>query len=196
MTGCPGVGKTFLAEKLAEHLKENLVLINPPNQMPNHIKKNLEKKKNLFETLVWFRNQTILQYNSALISNKNKRFTFLDSPFFQYQLFIDLYIKNNFQKDILCTLSNMDIVSVQHPDITIYISCTPEEIIKFLSFREGARSWEDQEWRSMMAEMAPLVNKYINTLSTKMQNIITINRSEYDFNIDKDLEKILKIINT
>ncbi|MEM6803249.1 MAG: AAA family ATPase, partial [Bacteroidota bacterium] len=81
--GCPAVGKSFLIRKIKEEINPDVIQEFSRNSLPRKIKCNLEDRKNLFETLLWFRNLQISNHLEAC--KKEKDITIIDTPFYQYK---------------------------------------------------------------------------------------------------------------
>ena len=101
LVGCPTVGKSFLAEKLSKSLECEIINELPNNGLPYEIMDNLNKQKNLFETIIYFRNLQINNYRKALSEVSEEKYVVLDTPFYQNQLYVDLYVEDKFSRKIL-----------------------------------------------------------------------------------------------
>ncbi|MFT3912389.1 MAG: deoxynucleoside kinase [Ferruginibacter sp.] len=192
--GSPGCGKTFLAKQLQKKLNSVVLYEETETSFPQEIQNNLGARKNLFETIVWFRNEqvsTALQANK--IANEGKH-VILDSTIYQSQLYIELYIKKLFQKTILNNLHTNDKLVFPLPDILIYISASQSEILEFLDKRSGLRVWEKNDWNLYLSRMAEIVEKYFKKNKDNYPNLIIIKRKDYDFNNPNDIKKLMSKI--
>ncbi|MBI4451289.1 AAA family ATPase [Candidatus Woesearchaeota archaeon] len=194
ITGSPAAGKTFLAEKLAAHYSAELVYEQPAAGFPWQICRNLETQTNLFETIVWFRNQQIANYETALRMADEGRIVVLDTPFYQNQLYVGLYVKDQFSQDILYDMGGRDMKQHRHPDCTVHLSTTAGTIQEFLQRRQGARQWENQAWLDFITAMAPHAQAYMDSVKNSIPNFVEIRRSDFDFEMEEDLSALISRI--
>lgn len=194
IVGSPACGKSFLAKKLASYY--NAIIIEElPLELPEKIKQNLSTQTNLFENQIWFRNLHLQNYKNA-INNKNLgKNVILDAPFYQNQLYNDLMIKDEFEKQILDKMGQHDLETYNHTDITIYIENNVESIIKFLENRKGNWSWKNDNWRKFIKDIIPYQINFMKKIENQIPNLIKIKREEWDFEKEEHLKKLIKIIN-
>jgi len=195
IVGSPGCGKTFLASKLAKYYKAETVFEAPEGGYPEQIKDNLGSQRNLFETIVWFRNHQISNYEKALAIANSGRMVVMDAPFYHNQLFVRLYIRSEFEREILYSLGYNDRKLFGYPDCTVYIFSTPEMAKNFIEKRKGTHSWENEAWVSFITQMPPLVEDYMAKLKSKIPNLVEINRGNFDFENESDLNELVNKIN-
>ena len=148
------------------------------------------------EIVLWFRNHEINNYLRALdLINQGKN-VIIDIPFYQYQLYLDLYIKKPFVKNIFYNISEQDFLMYPQPDITIYISTSTKLMKKFLLKRNGQWEWEKDEWFNFIAKMPLYTEKFMINNKHKLNNLITIERDKYDFSLENDITKLVRTIET
>lgn len=193
LLGCPAVGKSFLISKLEERLGSDSIYEFNRGVLPPQIKQNLEKRQNLFENLLWFRNLQVSNYSQAL--SRSKKITIIDTPFYQYKFYIDYFLEDQFQKNILNRLFELDWSWFEQPDITIYIKSSPSLIKTYLSYRKGTRTWEeDNTWPDFISQIHYNFEHLLNEGIVKPKNLIVINREDYDFNKKNDLFNLINKI--
>lgn len=195
IVGNPAAGKTFLATKLADYYEAEIIHEQPKEGFPDSIKQNLETQTNLFETIIWFRNLQIRNYQQAIQLAASGKTVVMDTPFYHNQLFVSLYIQDPFIKDTLYSMGQIDRSYFKHPDCTIYIFTTPETAKAFLEKRKGTRIWENKQWISFITTMPPLVEEYMNLIKPEIPNFIEIKRHDFDFEAQDDLMKLINKIN-
>ena len=195
LVGCPAAGKTFLADKLSDYYGAEMIYEKPDDDFPQEITNNLATQSNLFETIVWFRNQQIKNYERAMDLKEMGKDAILDTPFYQNQLFVELYVADEFKKRVLYDMGKIDRNKYHYPDCTIYISATSEEIKSFLKKRKNQRYWENNKWIDFIVKMASLTEDYMDSIKDEIPNLIKIKRNEYDFCIPEHFEYVVSKIN-
>ena len=193
MVGNPAAGKTFLAEKLATFLDAEILYENSNNKIPEEIKRNLKHQRNLFETIIHFRNVQLSNYLRAQSLVKTGKTVILDTPFYNYQLFIDHYVQDKFYRNVLYRMGELDFLTQESPDITIYIKTNPALVAEFLNRRYGNRDWEETEWTNFISKMPPKLDAYFQSIRNNLRDVIVIERADFDFAKDEDFCDFLNI---
>jgi deoxyadenosine/deoxycytidine kinase len=193
MVGNPAAGKTYLAEILAKELDAKIIYEHPKGGFPPEIGNNLKNQENLLDTILWFRNHQIKNFLQAKELSKNQTII-LDTPFYQNQLFIELYINDKFKKELLYEMGKLDFELLGKPDLTIYIETTTDLVKDFLNKRYGARHWENDDWLQFISQMPPYVIEFMSENRNKLGNIIELNRGEYDFEKKEDKERLFDLL--
>ncbi|MFA5303434.1 MAG: deoxynucleoside kinase [Candidatus Nanoarchaeia archaeon] len=198
LVGCPAVGKSFLADKLSNSLDCRLIRELPEKGLPLDIMNNLSEQKNLFDTIVYFRNLQVLNYKHALSFAANNKYVVLDTPFYQNQLYVDLYVKDKAKASILRQLGEIDFLTYPQPDCTVYIKSSADEMLNFLHSRQSKNTWEDESWYEFITKMVPLADDYMKSIIKRIPNLILIQRQDYDFakpeHVNEVISKIKKMI--
>jgi len=191
--GCPAVGKTFLINKLENNLGSDTVYEFNRIELPDIVKENLAKRQNLFENLLWFRNLQVNNYIKALKRRNN--ITIIDTPFYQYKFYIDFFLDDQFQRNILHKLFELDWNLFEQPDLTIYIRSSPKLIKTYLNYRKGTRAWEeDSNWPDFISKIHYNFENLLNNEIVKPKNLLVIDRKNYDFENSKDLSTLINKI--
>lgn len=193
LAGSPAAGKTFLANKLAEHFNADILYEHPESEeFPKLIKQSFNTQSHLFETIVWFRNRHInnhLRAKTLIAEGKN---VITDVPIYHNQVFVGAYVPDPFLQNILYTMGDTDRRQYGYPDCTIYISTTTELVREFLTRRVGTRDWEKDKWFEFMASMPPFVEAYMNSIKSEIPSLIEVKRGEYDFALEKDFLSLVR----
>jgi len=193
LVGAPGTGKTFLAKKLEEKLNALVILEEGADGFPDKIQRNLAKQEDLFETILWFRNKQISDFLAAKkLASSEMVPIILETPYYQNQLFVELYVKDSFKKQILIECGNLDFSMYGEPDATLYLKSTSESVRSFLAQRAGERSWENKDWVEFISKMPPMVDKLMKRVDHK--GVLEFDRAEYDFAKKEHLEDLLNIL--
>ncbi len=194
LVGCPAVGKTYLADKLSEYFNTSIIYEKPEEGFPKYITDSLSAQTNLFNVINWFRNHQINNYSKALKLRSEGKRVVLDTPYYNSQLYVELYIKDEEKRKVLYDLGRMDRILFQHPDLTIFINTTSEDMSTFLQKRSGERVWEDEKWHDFIIRMAPLAANYINSIKAEIPNFYEINRKDWDFRKETDFSTLTESI--
>ena len=195
LVGSPAAGKTYLGNILKDELDAIMLYEHPESGFPKQIQSNLENQENLFETILFFRNIQIENHLKAIELTKENNTVILDTPFYQNQLFIELYIEKQFSRDILYQLGNHDLSIYSSTDVTLYIATTTKLVKEYLNKRHGERSWEKDLWYNFISKMPPKVDAHINNIQGNINNLIRLERELYDFSKNNDKEKLFKLLN-
>ena len=191
--GNPGVGKTFLAEKLCLELHDYKYIPEiPSGGIPHYIENSLANRVNLFETILWFRNLQISNYKAAREFSRLGENVLMDTTFYQNQLFVEHYLNSQFEKKILADLGRDDLERFTMPDLTIFIRCEVDEVVRNLMSRVKNRIWETTEWRRYISEMVDSSNSFIlNEILSKCKHLV-IDRGDFNFEKKSDIDILLK----
>jgi len=195
LVGSPASGKTYLGNILKEKLGATMLCEQPEQGFPEQIKSNLKNKVNLFETILFFRNIQIENHLKAIDLSKSNKTVIIDTPFYQNQLFIDLYIDSQFSRDVLYKMGSYDMLVYEPSDVTIYISTTTALVKEFLNKRYGEKDWENDSWSAFISQMPTYVDLHINKIQQHLSNLIILSRELYDFSNDSDRNKLYLLMN-
>jgi deoxyadenosine/deoxycytidine kinase len=170
--GPPAVGKTFLVDRLKNNLGINSIKEFNSGVIPENIRFNLKYRKNLFHTLLWFRNNQIGNHLEAIKRSKDK-LTIIDTPFYLYRFYVDFYINDEFEKSILKEMFELDWKSLNQSDVTIYIRSSEELIKIYLKRRKGLRDWENtKDWPNFISKVHYEFEKNIEIIKPKNLKIV------------------------
>lgn len=191
LAGNPAAGKTFLAEILTAYFDAEFIREHTNAGFPIEIQDNLRCQKNLFETIVFFRNIQIDNHLKAIEISKTGKTVIIETPFFHNQIFIDLYVEDQFRRNILYELGAQDLATQHIPDVTIYIKTSEKLVKEYLYKRSGSRDWERTEWTKFISQMPPKVDEFMKKISPTLTNLITLERASYDFKREEDISQLL-----
>lgn len=194
LVGNPAAGKTYLSEILKNELDAVVIYEQPSEGFPDEIKSNLKHQENLVDTILYFRNRQLDNHYKALDFASQGKVVIIDTPFYQHQLFVKLYIAKKFTQDVLFQMGDHDIRIQKLPDITIYIRTTAALVLEYLNKRYGEREWEETDWHRFISKMPPFVDEYINRIKGSLPNFIEIDRALYDFALPEDRENLFKLL--
>lgn len=196
LVGNPAAGKTYLSEILKKELDAVVIYEHPSEGFPDEIKSNLKHQENLVDTILYFRNRQLDNHYKALDIATQGKTVVIDTPFYQHQLFIKLYIEKRFTQDVLFQMGDHDIRIQKLPDITIYIRTTTSLVLEYLTKRYGEREWEESGWYDFISRMPPFVEEYMNRIKGSLPNFIELDRALYDFALPEDRETLFKLLDS
>lgn len=188
--GSPGSGKSFLASKFQMFENAHVVFENQ-QKFPKKIVENLKERRDLFETILWFRNKQIQDWDYAKSIVNKDNLVIIDSTFYQYQLYIHLYIQDKYYIKILQELAAIDNKHFAPPDIMIYISTTKKLVNSYLSIREAKWSLFTTGFINFLSSMAIHSQKFIESRQEVFGNLIEIKREDYDFDKQSDFNNLI-----
>lgn len=193
LIGSPGSGKTFLAS-MFNRFKEARIVYEDEFHLPRQIFENLKQGKNLFETILWFRNKQLQDHRQTLSLLEKHNLVVTDSTLYQNQLYIDLYLKDDFSRQILKKLAESDIADNKSLDIYIYIAADKNTVRDYLSKKDPSWPLYSDIFFDFISQMADHADAFIKSNRRQIPGLIEIRREEYDFSAEKDFEKLWKII--
>jgi len=192
--GSPGSGKTFLTKQFSA-LDNVVPLYEDDLNFPPTILNNLKNQVHLFETIVWFRNRQVEDTKRAIELTSKGLNVVLDSTLYQYQLYIDLYIKDEFYRATLKEMAFIDNQAYGKIDVIIYLSSTKDLVVGYL--RSKGEDWplNTPTFIEFLSPMADYCEQFVIDHSSELGNLIKINRKEFDFANQADLMRLMTMIN-
>lgn len=134
--GAPGVGKSFLVEKLAKKL--GAILISEEGKgLPKRILENFRENIRQMETIIWFRNKLIKEMEKAIELKKQGKLIILDTCLVSNELHITT-MTSGFEQEILLKQAKFDREYMPQPDIIIFLDAS-EETIRDLTQKKRQR---------------------------------------------------------
>src|SRR3989344_1092399 len=150
--GAPGVGKSFLVEKLSKKL--NAISIQEEERgIPDRIIENFKKDIRHMETILWFRNKCIDNMKRAIELKNKGNIVVMDTYLLSNELHITT-MTSGFEQEILLKQARADRENMPKPDIIIFLDASEETIKKF-TFKRG-RDFDTNE---------KFIKRLINTFS-------------------------------
>ena len=129
VVGAPACGKSTFARYIAENYKVKTFHEGEVNTFPGFVKDNIEKNKNRLQTVLYFHNLTIGQYNQALQDKKKGHHVLLDT-FWLSNLFyvVDSILHCKNEQQLIEELVEGCIGFWPLPDIIIFMYARDEVI--------------------------------------------------------------------
>jgi deoxyadenosine/deoxycytidine kinase len=189
--GSPGSGKTYLAARFAQHLGARSIF-EEEFHFPERIFENLRRGKDLFETIVWFRNKQLDEHNRTIGLANQYPLVVSDSTLYQNQMYIDLYIKDLFSQSILKNLGKLDIQSSEPLSIYIYIRASRQTVRDYLDRKDPSWPLYSEIFFDYLSQMADYAEAFIS--ANQIPNLVKINREDFDFSNIDDFYSLLSQI--
>ncbi|RFZ92879.1 hypothetical protein D0C36_15930 [Mucilaginibacter conchicola] len=180
ITGTPGSGKTYLAEKFrgmpgVEVIHEHV------HSFPQEIVINLKEQRNLFETILWFRNRQVADFIEAKRLAGEHKTVVIESTFYQYQQYIDHYITDPFERQILHDLGKSDNRLLAPPDYLVYLNVPSGNIKLNLLSKGGDWTLHSDTLIDFLSGMGEHSKKFIADNLSMFPCFIDVDRSKIDF---------------
>lgn len=191
IVGAPGSGKSFLAQKIAEHYQAEAFLEGEEENFPKFI---LESFKETYCNLIsfkWFRAKLIKEIKTAQkLAQQGKR-VILDTFWLSNEGYLSI-MGNKKEQLEAAELCAQDRKNLPLPDLIIYLKASEKVIGKFIKQRK--RSFEDERAVHQALEIEKEHEQIFTSKSFK--NLIIVPRDSLDFNRKEDLNQIIKIIDS
>ncbi len=182
----PGVGKTFLTQKLEKGLGAEVIV---ENYFPEEIIDNLKNEKNHLETLFWFKQKLIKEINKAHLLKKQGKTVILDTFWASCDIHIPAYTKGFMEKTLLKYSKTIG-KHLPKPDKIIYLDASEETIIKNVKSRN--RDFDTN--KKNIDRILKIKRQHDNYYLENIDKIFYVNRDNLDFERKEDLELIKKLI--
>jgi deoxyadenosine/deoxycytidine kinase len=193
VVGAPRTGKSFLVSKLAEHYSAKAFFEGEDSDFPKRIKDDISENIRPLERIIWFRNRLVKNYMQSLAIKKEGGVVISDVPYFAVDLYVDVLTEDLFERDILHTISDLDMEMLGMPDKIVYLTSSEERTKEFIEL--GGREFDTGEnyYQNQIVPLQKAWKDYLSTLENQ-QDILSINRHEIDFNNEKDFQKLIQMI--
>ncbi len=187
--GGPGVGKSFLVDKLAQYLKAETILENV-EEIREKIIENLKKDIGQMETIIWFRNKCIKDIEKALRFKSESKIVVMDTYLISNELHITT-MTSGFEQEILLEQAKFDRKYMPKPDVVIFLDAS-EEKIRELTLKRGRDFDTNEKFIQRNLSIQKAHQDYYNK---NKNSLVHINRDNLDFEKEEDLNKVVEKIN-
>ncbi|MCE9628762.1 MAG: AAA family ATPase [Candidatus Vogelbacteria bacterium] len=187
--GAPRSGKSFLVNKLAETLDFYPFLEGQGDVFPDFIENDIKNNQNSLRRILWFRNKQIDHFLEAIDLQESKSGILLDTFWIDYQMYVDVLLEG-YDKSVAQEMAQIDLKSLQWPDIILYLKNNEAGTRKFIEL--GGRDFDTGNFYKDI--IVPLQEKYerVFDLVPSTTTLITLDRSEMDFENKEDIIKLIK----
>lgn len=188
--GAPGVGKSFLVQKLIKKLNASSIL-EEAEKLPERILENFRKDIRHMETILWFRNKCIDDIKKAQELKKKGKTVVMDTCLLSNELHITT-LTMGFERQILLKQAKEDRKFIPQPDVLVCLDAS-ESKIKELTMKRG-RDFDTTE--KFLKRNFSIRKAHSDYYKKSKNKIVYINRDNLDFSNDRDLQKVIDKIKT
>ncbi|GEM_PF-1657130 len=186
--GAPGVGKSFLVEKLAKKINATAIL-EEANGLPDRIIENFKNNCGQMETILWFRNKLIEDIKKAFCLKEQKISVVMDTWLISNELHITTMTRG-FEQEILLTQAKFDREFMPKPDIIIFLDAS-ENTIRMLT-QKRARNYDTNE--EFMQRNLSIKKAHDDYYKENKDSLVYINRDNLYFENESDIQKVVDIL--
>lgn len=186
--GTPGVGKSFLVEKLANKLGA-ISILEEGKEIPERILENFKNESRQMETIIWFRNKLIEDMKKSLELKKQGNLIVMDTCLISNELHITT-MTSGFEQEILLKQAQFDREHMPQPDVVIFLDAS-EETVRKLTEKRGRDYDTNEKFIQRNLSIKKAHDDYFNE---NKDSLIHINRDNLDFEKEEDLQKVIDII--
>jgi deoxyguanosine kinase len=186
--GGPGVGKSFLVDKLAQYLKAETILENV-EEIPEKTIENFKKDTGQLETIIWFRNKCIRDMEKALKLKSNGKIVVMDTYLISNELHITT-MTSGFEQEILLEQAKFDRKYMPNPDVIVFLDAS-EDKIRELTLKRGRNFDTNEKFIQRNLSIQKAHKDYYNQ---NKNSLVYVNRDNLDFEKEEDVKKIVEKI--
>ncbi|OGY85346.1 MAG: hypothetical protein A3F54_02955 [Candidatus Kerfeldbacteria bacterium RIFCSPHIGHO2_12_FULL_48_17] len=201
IVGASGVGKSYLALKLHELVGGKTYVLpgkafpgkaflEPEwHELPEYVQHAFSTQTNLLEAHRWFRNQAVAQMMEAENIKKSGSLAILDT-FLQTNIFFAQVFLKGEEKKTMLRILRKDLKRLAWPDAIIYLKAE-KNFAEEKRRQRGDRHEVSEANKKGNARVAKKIGAFFSTRT----DVVTIDRTDLDFDDSKTLMNIAKKIN-
>lgn len=194
IVGGPRSGKSFLVDRLSKHYDGVAIMEGEEQDFPERIREDIQKNIRPLERITWFRNKLVREYFRAVEMKREGKTVVIDNFWLSYQLYIDALAKD-FEGDIIHDLAEIDRLTIEWPDIVIFLSLSEQGIRDFI--KRGGREFDQSE--DFIKNQALPIHKLHDVFFSREDikgKVISVPRDGLDFADEKDFKTLLEKIDS
>jgi len=194
ITGGPRSGKSTLVKMLANHFNGKAFLEGEEKDFPKRIIDDIVNSDKPLELMLWFRNLAVKQYLEALEIRQKGGIAILDCFWLTNQPYIDSWVPDEFEKNLLTEVSGIDLKTFPWPDKVVVLAQSKEGIREFSKL--GGREFEDNDdYLEKQLAIHKQHDSYFESIKNIYPNIVLLNRERLDFlNNQEHFNKVLSLL--
>ncbi len=191
ITGGPGLGKSTLTKALADHYKAWAILEGEEADLPERIREDIRDHKRILELDLFFRNKNVSDYLRALKIKEEGGIAMLDTFWMTNDVYIEEWLEEGFEKELLRHMTQMDRGFLPSPDVTICITAS-ETAIREMITRRGRKFEMNEGVLKKFVSMAQAQEAFFR--KADLPNTFYFDRTGLDFNRVEDLKQFTEVI--
>ncbi len=191
ITGGPGLGKSTLTKALADHYRAWAILEGEEADLPPRIREDIRDHIRILELDLFFRNKNVSDYLRALKIKEEGGIAVLDTFWMTNDVYIEEWLEEGFEKELLRHMTQMDRGFLPPPDITICITAT-EATIREMIIRRGRQFEKNEAVITKFIAMAKAQEAFFR--KADLPNTFYFDRTGLDFHNPEDLKRFTEVI--
>lgn len=191
ITGGPGLGKSTLTKALADHYRAWAILEGEEADLPERIREDIRDHKRILELDLFFRNKNVSDYLRALKIKEEGGIAVLDTFWMTNDVYIEEWLEDGFEKELLRHMTQMDRGFLPAPDMTICITASDKAIREMITKR-GRKFEMNEGVLSKFVSMARAQEASFRKWS--LPNTFYFDRTGLDFHKADDLKQFTEVI--
>ena len=191
ITGGPGLGKSTLTKALADHYHAWAILEGEEADLPERIREDIRDHKRILELDLFFRNKNVSDYLRALKIKQEGGIAMLDTFWMTNDVYIEEWLDEGFEKELLRHMTQMDRGFLPPPDVTLCITAS-EAAIREMVTKRGRQFEKNESVLNKFVAMANAQKAFFR--KANLPNTFYFDRTGLDFDVAKDLKVFTDII--
>ena len=192
ITGGPRTGKSTLVKLIAEKLGGVAFLEGEEKDFPKRIWEDIQQGTRVLELMIWFRNKLVKDYLEAVKIKESGGVAVLDIFWLTNDVYVDEWVTDEFEKDIIKDMMRMDRETLPWPDLIFSLYSNEDKIKEFAI--SGGREFElNDDFLQKQIDLNDAHEKYFRNLH--VENIKFIDRSQVDFSSTNNIDVLIEQIN-
>jgi len=191
ITGGPGLGKSTLTKVLANHYRAWEILEGEEADLPERIREDIRDHKRILELDLFFRNKNVSDYLRALKIKSEGGTAMLDTFWMTNDVYIEEWLEEGFEKELLRHMTSMDRGFLPSPDVTICITAS-EATIREMIIRRGRKFEMNEGVIGKFISMAKAQEAFFR--KANLPNTFYFDRTGLDFKKPEDLKRFTEVI--
>lgn len=185
------MGKSTLTKALADHYRAWAILEGEEADLPERIREDIRDHKRILELDLFFRNKNVSDYLRALKIKEEGGIAMLDTFWMTNDVYIEEWLDEGFEKELLRHMTQMDRGFLPPPDITICITAS-EKAIREMIIKRGRQFEKNEEVLSKFVAMARAQEASFRKWN--LPNTFFFDRTGLDFHTTGDLKRFTEVI--
>jgi deoxyadenosine/deoxycytidine kinase len=191
ITGGPRTGKSTLVRLLSERLNAKAFFEGEEKDFPQRIIDDIKRGENMLELILWFRNKYVADYLKGIEIKNSGGIAILDVFWATNDVYVDGWVVDEFERGVLKKFAEIDYKLLRWPDLVLALFSNKNKIKEF-SFSGGRKFELNEDFLQKQVDLNNTHEEYFRKI--RMPNIEFIDRSNLDFNDDKEINKIVSFV--